>query len=209
MKLVLSGNQLFQSISSKIPPKPNSPMGSQPDSSSQLSPGITPSTRVSGIGGVPTIQLKKKPNVILSLTPVAVFAGLALLTVPLGLYLCKLKEASSSEPPSSLVSHPWTRLTRITQSGFQSPMTPRCILVLSVVRPIIKSGNMIISVQVLKKCDQKLRKKSDLGHGRFGVVYKGQLDDGTKIAVKRMESGVISNKALLEFESEISVLIKV
>ncbi|KAJ0715904.1 putative protein kinase RLK-Pelle-LRR-IX family [Helianthus annuus] len=117
MKLVLSGNQLFQSSSSKIPPKPSSPTGSQPDSSSQLSPEITPSTGDSGIGGVPAIQLKKEPNVVLSLTHVAVFAGLALLTAP--------------------------------------------------------------------------------------------LDDGTKIAVERMESGVICNKALDEFESEISVLTKV
>ncbi|KAJ0467382.1 putative protein kinase RLK-Pelle-LRR-IX family [Helianthus annuus] len=35
------------------------------------------------------------------------------------------------------------------------------------------------------------------------------LDDGTKIAVKRMEYGVICNKALDEFESEILVLTKV
>ncbi|KAF5767969.1 hypothetical protein HanXRQr2_Chr14g0630851 [Helianthus annuus] len=106
MKLVLSGNQLFQSNSSKIPPKPSSPSGSQPDSSSQLSPGITPSTGDSGIGGVPAIHLKKKPNVVPSLTSVVGFPGLALLTVPLGLYLCKLKKANSSDPPSSLVIHP-------------------------------------------------------------------------------------------------------
>ncbi|MFS7928786.1 putative protein kinase RLK-Pelle-LRR-IX family [Helianthus anomalus] len=49
--------------SSKIPPKPSSPSGSQPDSSSQLSHLITPSIGDSGIGGVPTIELKKKPNV--------------------------------------------------------------------------------------------------------------------------------------------------
>ncbi|KAJ0638990.1 hypothetical protein HanHA300_Chr00c0010g0681921 [Helianthus annuus] len=115
MKLVLSGNPLFQSNSSKISPKPSSPSGSQHDSSSQLSPGITPSTGVSGIGGVPAIQLNKKPNIVSSLTPVAAFAGLALLTVPLGFYLCKLKKANSSEPPSSLVIHPRTCLTRITQ----------------------------------------------------------------------------------------------
>ncbi|KAJ0467364.1 hypothetical protein HanIR_Chr14g0684451 [Helianthus annuus] len=73
MILVLNGNPLFQSNSSKLPPKPNSPSGSHPDSSSQLSPGITHSTGDSGIGGVPAIQLKKKPNVVPSLTPVAAF----------------------------------------------------------------------------------------------------------------------------------------
>lgn len=35
------------------------------------------------------------------------------------------------------------------------------------------------------------------------------MDDGTNIAVKRMESGVISNKALDEFQAEIAVLSKV
>ncbi|KAJ0702699.1 putative protein kinase RLK-Pelle-LRR-IX family [Helianthus annuus] len=110
MKLVLCGNPVFQSNSSKIPPKPSSPSGSQPDSSNQLSPGNTTSTGDSGIGGVPSIQLKK-PNVLV--------------------------------------------------------------------------------------------------HGGFGVVYKGQLDDGTKIVVKRIESRVIYNKSLDGFESEILVLAKV
>lgn len=41
------------------------------------------------------------------------------------------------------------------------------------------------------------------------MVYKGELEDGTKIAVKRMEVGVISTKALDEFQSEIAVLSKV
>ncbi|KAJ0463831.1 putative protein kinase RLK-Pelle-LRR-IX family [Helianthus annuus] len=74
---------------------------------------------------------------------------------------------------------------------------------------VIESGSLIISVQVLKNVTKNFAKENELGRGGFGVVYKGQLDDGTKIAVKRMESGVISNKALDEFESEISVLSKV
>ncbi|KAJ0467354.1 putative protein kinase RLK-Pelle-LRR-IX family [Helianthus annuus] len=75
--------------------------------------------------------------------------------------------------------------------------------------PVInKSGNMIISVQVLKNVTKTSQKKARSGMG-FGVVYKGQLDDSTKIAVKRMESGVICNKALDEFESKISILTKV
>ncbi|KAJ0702713.1 putative non-specific serine/threonine protein kinase [Helianthus annuus] len=41
--------------------------------------------------------------------------------------------------------------------------------------PVIKSGNMNISVEVLKQCDQNFAKESELGHGGFGVIYKGQL----------------------------------
>ncbi|KAM0037888.1 putative non-specific serine/threonine protein kinase [Helianthus debilis subsp. tardiflorus] len=48
--------------------------------------------------------------------------------------------------------------------------------------PVIKTGNMIISVHVFKKCDQNFAKESELGYGGFGVIYKGQLDDGTKIS---------------------------
>uniref|UniRef100_A0A251SEM4 Putative serine/threonine/dual specificity protein kinase, catalytic domain-containing protein n=1 Tax=Helianthus annuus TaxID=4232 RepID=A0A251SEM4_HELAN len=133
MKVVLSVNQLFQSSSSKIPPKPSSPMGSQPNSSSQFSPGITHSIDDSGIGG-------------------------------------------------------WFGSSESTE---------------------IKSGNVIVSVQVLKNATKNFAKESEPRHGGFEVVYKGPLDDGTKIVVKRMESGVISINALDEFESEISVLTKV
>ncbi|XP_022007518.1 receptor-like kinase TMK3 [Helianthus annuus] len=177
-------------------------------SSSQLSPGITPSTGDPGIGGVPPIPRKKKPNVVPSLTPAVIFGGLALLTVPLGLYLCKWKKANSSEPPSSLVIQPLDpadsdNTVRISIANDTQMHAG------SGESPVIMSGNIIISVQVLKNATKNFAKESKLGHGGFGVVYKGQLDDGTKIAVKRMESGAISNKALDEFESEISVLTKV
>ena len=35
--------------------------------------------------------------------------------------------------------------------------------------------------------------ENELGRGGFGAVYKGELEDGTKLAVKRMEAGVVSN----------------
>ncbi|XP_022007482.1 receptor-like kinase TMK3 [Helianthus annuus] len=161
-------------------------MGSQPDNSNQLSPGITPSTGDSVIGGVPAIQLKKKPNVVPSLTPVAVFAGLALLTVALGLYLCKLKKATSSEPPSSLVIHPLDTFNSDNTIGILIANDTHMHASVgsgSSESPVIKSGNMIIWVQVLKNATKNFGKESELGHGGFGIVYKGQLDNGTKIAV--------------------------
>lgn len=74
---------------------------------------------------------------------------------------------------------------------------------------VIEDGNMVISVQVLRKVTDNFAPENELGRGGFGVVYKGELEDGTKLAVKRMESGVISNKALDEFQAEIAVLSKV
>lgn len=72
-----------------------------------------------------------------------------------------------------------------------------------------ETGNMVISIQVLKNVTNNFSEDNILGQGGFGTVYKGELHDGTKIAVKRMESGVIAGKGLNEFKSEIAVLTKV
>ncbi|CAI9105747.1 OLC1v1004748C1 [Oldenlandia corymbosa var. corymbosa] len=72
---------------------------------------------------------------------------------------------------------------------------------------VIEDGQIRISVQILRKVTKDF--SEEIGRGGFGAVYKGELDDGLPIAVKRMESGVISNKALDEFQAEIEVLSKV
>ncbi|KAK1423628.1 hypothetical protein QVD17_18934 [Tagetes erecta] len=74
---------------------------------------------------------------------------------------------------------------------------------------VVEAGNMVISIQVLKSVTNNFSQDNILGKGGFGTVYKGELHDGTKIAVKRMESGVMSDKGLDEFRSEIAVLTKV
>ncbi|XP_024988305.1 receptor protein kinase TMK1-like [Cynara cardunculus var. scolymus] len=74
---------------------------------------------------------------------------------------------------------------------------------------VIETGSMVISIQVLKNVTNNFSPDNVLGRGGFGTVYKGELHDGTKIAVKRMESGVMSEKGLDEFKSEITVLTKV
>ncbi|CAL5339041.1 unnamed protein product [Camellia sinensis] len=74
---------------------------------------------------------------------------------------------------------------------------------------VIEARNMVISIQVLKTVTNNFSEGNILGRGGFGKVYKGELHDGTKIAVKRMESGVVSDKGLDEFKSEIAVLTKV
>ncbi|KAL8094329.1 receptor protein kinase TMK1-like [Apium graveolens] len=74
---------------------------------------------------------------------------------------------------------------------------------------VIEDGNAIISVQVLRKVTENFAPKNEIGRGGFGAVYKGELEDGTKLAVKRMEAGVVGNKAVDEFQAEIGVLSKV
>ncbi|KAJ4901287.1 Leucine-rich repeat protein kinase family protein [Raphanus sativus] len=72
----------------------------------------------------------------------------------------------------------------------------------------VESGNLVISIQVLKNVTNNFSEENILGRGGFGTVYKGELHDGTKIAVKRMELSAVSNKGLEEFKSEITVLTK-
>jgi serine/threonine protein kinase len=68
--------------------------------------------------------------------------------------------------------------------------------------------NFRISVHVLRAATKNFAQGNVLGRGGFGVVYKGELHDGAMIAVKRMESAVVSNKASDEFQAEIAVLTK-
>ncbi|KAH7300476.1 hypothetical protein KP509_24G064100 [Ceratopteris richardii] len=74
---------------------------------------------------------------------------------------------------------------------------------------VVEAGNLLISIEVLRNVTDSFSQKNVVGKGGFGVVYKGELDDGTKIAVKRMEASVINSKGLEEFQSEIAVLTKV
>ncbi|GAB2299182.1 mitogen activated protein kinase [Dionaea muscipula] len=74
---------------------------------------------------------------------------------------------------------------------------------------MVEAGNMMISIQVLRNVTNNFGEENILGQGGFGTVYKGELHDGTKIAVKRMECGVIAGKGVTEFKSEIAVLTKV
>lgn len=74
---------------------------------------------------------------------------------------------------------------------------------------VLEAGNLVISIQLLRNVTNNFSEENVLGKGGFGIVYKGELDDGTKIAVKRMFASVVSNKGLDEFQAEIAVLTKV
>ncbi|MCO5561892.1 hypothetical protein L7F22_015517 [Adiantum nelumboides] len=74
---------------------------------------------------------------------------------------------------------------------------------------VLESGNLVISIQLLRSVTNNFNEENVLGQGGFGVVYKGELDDGTKIAVKRMLASMVSSKGLEEFQAEIAVLTKV
>ncbi|KEH40668.1 putative transferase, protein kinase RLK-Pelle-LRR-IX family [Medicago truncatula] len=73
----------------------------------------------------------------------------------------------------------------------------------------VEAGNMVISIQVLREVTGNFSEKNILGRGGFATVYKGELDDGTTIAVKRMKSEMVGDEGLNEIKSEIAVLTKV
>ncbi|GMN65760.1 hypothetical protein TIFTF001_034834 [Ficus carica] len=142
----------------------------------------------------------------------------ALLLTFVFIFFCT-KKKGMKEPPSSIVIHPrgpsdpdnmvkiavsnnstGSLFTRNVSSSISSTATDS---------RQIEAGNLIISVQVLKKATKGFAPENELGRGGFGTVYKGELEDGTSIAVKRMEGGVISSKAFEEFEAEIAVLSRV
>ncbi|XP_057782028.1 receptor protein kinase TMK1-like [Salvia miltiorrhiza] len=71
---------------------------------------------------------------------------------------------------------------------------------------VSEAGKLLIPLEELRKVTNNFAQENELGRGGFGVVYKGMLDDGTRVAVKRMVVAAVSNKALDEFQSEIAVL---
>ncbi|KAG4982443.1 hypothetical protein AAZX31_10G077300 [Glycine max] len=151
--------------------------------------------------------------------PIAGVAAVAFVLIPLYVY-CFRKKKGVSEGPGSLVIHPrdasdLDNVLKIVvannSNGSVSTVTGSGsgITTGSSESRVIEAGNLVISVQVLRNVTKNFARENEVGRGGFGVVYKGELEDGTKIAVKRMESGVITSKALDEFQSEIAVLSKV
>ncbi|XP_052199465.1 receptor protein kinase TMK1-like [Diospyros lotus] len=225
VKLVLDNNPLLNSNKPEPIPSPgkNPPAGgSQSPPNSQYSPSAGTTTNHTH-PKKPTEEERssKKSKLFVFLAPVAILALLVVFVVPLFVY-CFKKRKDTFRHPTSLVIHPRDpfdsdnvvkiaiannnvgNVSTVTGSGSGSRHSSGMGD-----SHIIEAGNLVISVQVLRNVTKNFAPENELGRGGFGVVYKGELDDGTKIAVKRMEGGVLSSKALGEFEAEIAVLSKV
>lgn len=216
VKLFLSGNSLLHS-------NPESPS----QGNNTVSPSLRPSPFSPTVGSISnstsSTYLKgthsKNPKIFAIVAPVASFAILVCLVVPLSVYICKTKKARDPAPSSSLVVQPRDpsdsqNTVKIVVADNTNRSTSSLAMsgsasINSSGSHVVEAGNLVISIQVLRNVTKNFAPENELGRGGFGVVYKGELDDGTKIAVKRMEGGVISNKALDEFQSEIAILSKV
>lgn len=223
--LAIDGNPLLNGNQpGETPPTGNSPLENSPPSTGSQSPAKNPSSPTTGSsssGKNASDKGSKRSNLVSVVAPVASVAVVALLVIPLSVYYCK-KRKDNSEAPGSVVIHPRDpsdsdNTVKIVVANNTNGSTSTMTGSGSASRHssgrgeshVIEAGNLIISVQVLRNVTKNFAPENELGRGGFGVVYKGELDDGTKIAVKRMESGVITSKALDEFQSEIAVLSKV
>lgn len=160
----------------------------------------------------------KRFNHVLAVAAIAAFAILVILSIILSVYCCK-KTKRTSAATSAIVVHPRdpydpeemikiTVLNNSTGSLFTKSGTSYKSSNSNGVDScqLVQSGNIAISVQVLLRGTNNFAPENELGRGGFGTVYMGELDEGRKVAVKRMEAGGIGNKGFNEFESEIAVL---
>ncbi|XVF03000.1 hypothetical protein REPUB_Repub04eG0223000 [Reevesia pubescens] len=178
------------------------------------SPGGSPG---GGDAGSSSGNVQKKSNTgVVVGSVVGAVGGLGLLVLGICLYARKGKRTNRVQSPTTVVIHTHhsgdqdgvkitvagSSITGGSETFSHTSSGPSDF-------HMVESGNMVISIQVLRNVTNNFSEENVLGRGGFGTVYKGELHDGTKIAVKRMESGVVSEKGLAEFQSEIAVLTKV
>ncbi|KAJ7964444.1 Receptor protein kinase [Quillaja saponaria] len=189
---------------------------SPPDS---LSPNTGSPTISEGVGG----NGGKKSSTPIGVIVFSVIGGVFLVFLISILVFClfkmKQKRLSRVQSPNALVVHPHhsgsdNESVKITVAG--SSVSVGAISETQTAPSseageiqMVEAGNMVISIQVLRNITDNFSEKNILGQGGFGTVYKGELHDGTQVAVKRMDCGVITEKGLTEFKSEIAVLTKV
>ncbi|KAL0284512.1 UNVERIFIED_CONTAM: Calmodulin-binding receptor-like cytoplasmic kinase [Sesamum calycinum] len=70
-------------------------------------------------------------------------------------------------------------------------------------------GSVKFTMEEILKATRNFSPSFKIGQGGFGTVYKGQLGDGTLVAVKRAKKIVYDKHLGVEFQSEVQTLAKV
>ncbi|XP_038686796.1 receptor-like protein kinase THESEUS 1 [Tripterygium wilfordii] len=152
---------------------------------------------------LPKSHSKKKNIGIIVGAVIGAAAAVALV----GLYCCYLMARRSKTPqqghswlPLPLYGNSQTMTTTKMSTTSQKSGTASCIS--------LGSSNLgrIFTFQEIIDATNKFDESLLLGVGGFGRVYKGTLEDGTKVAVKR--GNPRSEQGLAEFRTEIEMLSK-
>ncbi|KAH1080950.1 hypothetical protein J1N35_020711 [Gossypium stocksii] len=70
-------------------------------------------------------------------------------------------------------------------------------------------GSMKFTIEEIFKATRNFSPAFKIGQGGFGTVYKGKLDDGTLVAIKRAKKSVYDKHLGVEFQSEVTTLAQV
>ncbi|CAI5465354.1 unnamed protein product [Closterium sp. Yama58-4] len=70
-------------------------------------------------------------------------------------------------------------------------------------------GGLTMSIEVIREATARFSPSHVVGRGGFGTVYRGDMPDGSTVAVKRMEAGAVTEAGTREFLAEVAVLCKV
>ncbi|CAI5949465.1 unnamed protein product, partial [Closterium sp. NIES-65] len=70
-------------------------------------------------------------------------------------------------------------------------------------------GGLTMSIEVIRGATGGFSPSHVVGRGGFGTVYRGDMPDGSTVAVKRMEAGPVTEAGTREFLAEVGVLCKV
>lgn len=168
-----------------------------------LAPGSAPSANGSNSGSVSpsgfadsagTSKKKKASGIIVGIiVGCAVFVIFAVAAI---LFFLKRKKPKFSKLPTDPHVAP-----RVTINGAGSGEAGSSL--------VGSHGNVVYPLWVLQKATDNFNPANLLGKGGFGSVYEGKLEDGSIVAVKRMDPELVSSKGLQEFQAEISMLGKV
>ncbi|KAL2461538.1 Calmodulin-binding receptor-like cytoplasmic kinase 2 [Abeliophyllum distichum] len=75
--------------------------------------------------------------------------------------------------------------------------------------PRVEPGSTKFTMEEIYKATRNFSPSFKIGQGGFGTVYKGQLEDGTLVAVKRAKKIVYDKHLGTEFQSEVRTLAQV